>query len=137
MRGTDVLKMLLSGSFNMIDERLSAVTDREWSERAIPGTSKPGFILWHCARILDWTIHSAIEGVPEVADSPKWQARFPREALYGAGIPGAVADQVTDATSQAGTTEYLHEAKPAVRGSCARQHGETLRTITALKSNPH
>ena len=34
MRGTDVLKMLLGGSFNMIDERLSAVTDREWSERA-------------------------------------------------------------------------------------------------------
>ena len=135
MRGTDVLKMLLSGSFNMIDERLSAVTDREWSERAIPGTSKPGFILWHCARILDWTIHSAIEGVPEVADSPKWQARFPREAFYGAGIPGAVADQVTDATSKADTIEYLHEVKPAVMAWFGRQNEETLDTITALKSN--
>src|SRR5207302_10988082 len=100
MRGTDVLKMLLGGSFNMIDERLSAVTDVEWSERAIPGTSKPGFILWHCARILDWTIHSAIQGVPEIADTPKWRARSPPQAPDGAGIPVQVADELLVAASK-------------------------------------
>src|SRR4051812_32027358 len=113
--------MLLNGSFNMIDERLSAVTDVEWRGRAIPRNSKPGFILWHCARILDWTIHSGIEGIPEVADSPKWQARFPHEALYGAGIPAAVADEVVESTSKADTIEYLREVKPAVMAWFGRQ----------------
>src|SRR5436190_284722 len=76
MNGTAVIRMLLNGSFNMIQERLDGMTDEEWRERALPGTSKLGFILWHCTRILDWTVHCAFQGVPEVEDLnglPTWQ----------------------------------------------------------------
>jgi len=48
MNGTAVIQMLLNGSFNMIQERLEAMTDEEWSERALPATSKLGFILRPC-----------------------------------------------------------------------------------------
>jgi hypothetical protein len=135
MTGADVVKMLLNGSFNLIEERLAAVTDVEWKERAIPGTSKPGFILWHCARIVDWTVHSAIQGVPEIADSPKWKARFPQDALYGAGIPAAVADEVAERTSKAGTAEYLGEVKAAVTAWFQRQTDETLDIRPPMKAH--
>ena len=127
--------MLLNGSFSMLEERLAAVTDSEWNDRAIPGTSRPGFILWHCARILDWTVNSAIQGIPEVADSPKWQARFPGEAMYGAGIPAAAADRLTDATTKAETAEYLGEVKTVVTAWFERQTDDTLDTRAPIKAN--
>jgi hypothetical protein len=135
MTGTDVLKMLLNGSFNLIEERLAAVSELEWKERAIPGTSKPGFILWHCARIVDWTVHSAIQGVPEIADAPKWKARFPEDALYGAGIPTAAADELTEKTSKADTAEYLGEVKAAVMAWFQRQTNESLDVRPPMKAN--
>src|SRR3989475_11910909 len=126
MTGVAVLRVLLSGSFGMVQERLDAISDQEWNQRAFPSTSKPGFILWHCARILDWTIHSAIQGVPEVADLPQWQARFPREAHYGAGIPDAVADGVVATASKDTTAEYLGEVKKAALGWCGRPTEDSL-----------
>ena len=104
MNGTAVIQMLLNGSFNMLQERLEAMTDEEWGQRALPGTSKLGFILWHCARIIDWTVHCAFQGVPEVADRAEWRERFAPEACYGAGIPDALADRVVDAPEASGPT---------------------------------
>ena len=80
MKGIDVLKFQLNGSFNLISERMERLTDEEWNTRAMPGTSKLGFILWHASRILDWTLNSAFQGAPEVADRAPWRERFPREA---------------------------------------------------------
>ena len=36
VHGTDVLKMLLHGSFNLIEERLAAVSDAEWNGLMVP-----------------------------------------------------------------------------------------------------
>ena len=68
MTGRDVLEMQLAGSFNMLRERLDMLSDAEWTARAIPGTNLPGFTVWHAARTIDWGIHCAIQGVPEIAD---------------------------------------------------------------------
>jgi hypothetical protein len=133
--GTDVLRMLLNGSFNLIEERLAAVTAVEWNERAIPGTSKPGFILWHCARIIDWTVHSAIQGVPEIADAPWWQARFPQQAFYGAGIPAPVADELAEKTSRKDTAQYLGEVKASATAWFARQTDDSLDVRPPMKAN--
>ena len=135
MNGTTVIRMLLNGSFNMIQERLDGMTDEEWRERALPGTSKLGFILWHCTRILDWTVHCAFQGVPEIADRPEWRARFPREACYGAGIPDALADQVVDATNRTDVALYLGEVKVAVGEWFERQNDQTLDAVPPLKAN--
>src|SRR5205823_10668902 len=114
MKATDVLRMLLKGSFGMLEERIGSARDEEWRGRALPGTNKPGFIIWHCARIIDWTVHSAVQGVPEVADSERWRDRFPREAAYGAGISAALADHVADSTSPPVMAEYLAEVRKPV-----------------------
>src|SRR5207249_825026 len=69
MNGTTVIRMLLNGSFNMIQERLDGMTDEEWRERALPGTSKLGF----CALFLAF----------ELADHRPDLARSPFESISG------------------------------------------------------
>ncbi len=135
MTGVEVLDALLRGSFAMVQERLDAVTDDEWNERAFPSTSKPGFILWHCARILDWTIHSAFQGIPEVADSPRWHEVFPREACYGAGIPDSLAEDVAAGTSRTEVAEYLAQVRSAAMAWYAKQTDATLDAAPPLKAN--
>lgn len=135
MTGIDVLGALLKGSFAMLQERLDAVTDEAWNERVLPSTSKPGFILWHCSRILDWTVNSAFQGRPEVADAPKWRTRFLREACYGAGISESLADQVTASTSRTEVAEYLAEVRTAAMDWFARQTDSTLDAAPPLKAN--
>src|SRR5436305_1392582 len=135
MQGTDVLRMLLVGSFNLIEERLAEVSDEEWGERALPGTSRLGFIAWHCARILDWTVQSAIQGDPEVADSAKWRQRFRREWCYGAGINGTLADEVAASTTRADVREYLAEVRAAVLTWFGGQTDASLDMKPPLKGN--
>ena len=135
MNGTAVIQMLLNGSFNMLQERLEAMTDEEWGQRALPGTSKLGFILWHCARIIDWTVHCAFQGVPEVADRAEWRERFAPEACYGAGIPDALADRVVDSTSRTDVALYLGEVKIEVGEWFARQNDQTLDAVPPMKAN--
>ena len=133
MTGIDVLRMLLLGSFGNIDGRLKDLSDEDWDRRAVPGTNKAGFILWHTARILDWT-HSSLAGVPEVAHRDPWRDRFPQEALSGFGIPAAVADSVPQAVSRADTTAYLGEVKTAFLEWFDRQTPESLEARVTLRT---
>ncbi len=126
MKGTDILRFQLNGSLNLVKERLDAISDREWDSRAAPGTNKLGFILWHCARIIDWTVFSALQALPEVADGPPWSEVFPPMAYYGAGIPADVADGVTTAVTRAQTADYVAEVRKAVFEWFDRQDDSTL-----------
>jgi hypothetical protein len=135
MQAKDLLKTLLAGSFGLIQERLDQVSDSEWNERAFPGTSKPGFILWHCARILDWTANSAFQGIPEAADSARWLKAFPREACYGAGIPDFLADHVAGTTSRKDVADYLSDVKASVMPWFERLTDDDLDAPVTLKAN--
>jgi hypothetical protein len=135
MKGTDLLNMQLNGSFNLIEERFDRISDEEWDTRAMPGTSKLGFILWHTTRILDWSLNTVFQGAPEVADQPRWRERFPREACYGAGIPQALADETIASTTRADGREYLREVKAAFMDWFGRQTDQTLEAVPPLKAN--
>lgn len=100
-----------------------------------PGTNKLGFILWHCARIIDWTVHPALTGRPEVADGPGWRERFPADALYGAGIPQSVADSVTGSTTRSDVVRYLGEVRAAATEWLGRQTETDLDAKVSLKAN--
>src|ERR1700736_1142667 len=100
MTGKDVLEMQLTGSFNLLRDRLATVSAEEWIVREIPSTSLLGFTFWHAARTIDWGIHCAIQGVPEVADRPEWRGMRAAELAYGAGITAAEADGVARALSR-------------------------------------
>jgi DinB family protein len=113
MTGRDVLEMQLAGSFNMLRERMEKFTEPEWTARAIPGTSLPGFTLWHAVRIIDWGVHCAIQGVPEIADRPEWRDLRAAEFAYGAGITSQEADQVAQSVSRSQVRGYLDAVQPA------------------------
>ena len=108
MEAKTVLRFQLQGSFNQMRERLRAIDDREWDRRATPGTSKVGFILWHCARTIDWSVNCGVQGRPEVASGPSWRERLAAaDGLFGAGIDVATADAVPGRVSRQSVLEYL------------------------------
>ncbi|TMD84707.1 MAG: DinB family protein [Chloroflexi bacterium] len=113
MTGRDVLAMQLAGSFNMLRERLDMLSEQEWTARAIPGTNLPGFTLWHALRTIDWGVHCAIQGVPEVADRPEWRNLHASEFVYGAGITSQEADKVAHLVSRDQVRDYLGAVQPA------------------------
>src|SRR2546421_7530183 len=115
MGARDILRFQLAGSFAQVAERIEATTDAEWDGRALPGGSKVGFVLWHCVRTADWAVNCALAGRPEVADEPAWRDRLGvAEGLFGAGIPGAVADALPGRVDRQAVLAYLD----AVQASC-------------------
>ncbi len=107
MTGKAVLEMQLTGSFNLLRDRLTTVSDQEWIAREIPGTSLLGFTFWHAARTIDWAINCAIQGVPEVADRPEWRGMRADELSYGAAITAEEADGVARSISRSDVLSYL------------------------------
>jgi len=116
MTGKDVLEMQLTGSFNMLHERLATVSDQEWIDREIPETSLLGFTFWHGARTIDWGIHCAIQGVPEVADRPEWRRLRSAELAFGAGVTSDEADGLARSVSRADVAGYLDAVKESGLG---------------------
>ena len=133
MKASDVLRFQLNGSLNLVAERIEAISEGEWNRRAVPGTNKLGFILWHCSRIIDWTVHSALQGAAEVADGEPWVRLFPRHAYYGAGIAIEVADSVPDSVTRAETASYLADVRKLTFQWFDEQTDSTLDGATPLK----
>lgn len=133
MKGTDILRLQLGGSLNLVRERIDGLSDEEWNQRALPGTSKLGFILWHCSRIVDWTVHSALHGAPEVADRAPWTELFPPEAFYGAGIPDALADTIPATVPRLEVQRYVGDVREAVMSWLDGQTDSSLDAIIALR----
>jgi DinB superfamily len=104
--------MQLNGSFSQLRERLESMTDEEWRTRGVPDTNKPGFILWHSVRIIDWGVHCAIQGIPELADRPEWRGMRASDLAYGAGITAGEAEQVPDLISREQVGAYLAALEP-------------------------
>jgi hypothetical protein len=105
MRGVDVLRMQLTGSCSMVaDAARESATD--WERRAFPGSSRPGFALWHCARIIDWGVNAVVRDVPEIAEQPAWRDRVRYELGHGAGLSDELADEVARSVGPGDVAEY-------------------------------
>jgi DinB family protein len=135
MTGKDVLQMQLNGSFNLLHDRLESMSDEDWTSRGIAGSNKPGFTVWHAARIIDWGVHCAIQGVPEIADRPEWMVLRGTELAYGAGITAEEADQVADTVSRDQVRGYLAALKPAALGWLSQQSDIDLDRVPDFKGH--
>ena len=114
MRARDLLELQLNGSFNLLAERLEKTTDVEWTRRAIPGTNLVGFILWHGVRTIDWAVHTAVRGVPEVAAAARWAGRLQQQHAYGSGITLEEADAAARGVGREVVREYLSDVRGSV-----------------------
>src|SRR5207253_7865356 len=80
MNAVDVLRVQLRGACDLVAEHAGSV-EPVWLERASPATSLPGFIVWHCARIIDWGVNTCVRDAPEVAAESPLREKLP----YGLG----------------------------------------------------
>jgi len=92
---------LLAGQLNAVNRHLHDVFDRTepdepdaWLRRGAPGTNLPGFVFWHAARGLDFTVQAGIRGVPEVIEAEPWAAMPWARLGLGVGYSLAEADEL-------------------------------------------
>src|ERR1700740_3021307 len=111
------------------------MTDLEWLARRVAGTSKPGFTVWHGARILDWGVHCAIQGVPELADSSQWAGLRAADFAYGAGITDAEADSVPELVGRQQVREYLSALRLLALDWLNRSGDEDLESIPEFEQH--
>jgi hypothetical protein len=141
MRARDLLEFQLNGSFNLLAERLEKTTDEEWVRRAIPGTNLVGFIIWHGVRTIDWAVHTAVRGVPEVAAGARWAGRLEQRFAYGSGITLEEADLAARGVGREVVREYLAEVRGAVMGWLRGVDDAELERVPAMKEqqrvDPH
>ena len=135
MIANDVLKFQLAGSFTMLSERIAALSDAEWTARAFPGTNLLGFILWHTPRTIDWAIHCAIQGAPEVAMGSDWSRLRARDFVYGAGIPQEAADDVAKSVPRAEVAKYVNELRGTALAWLTSQTDADLERIPELQAH--
>jgi hypothetical protein len=93
MTGVDVLRFQLLGSCDQVAAHARDAADL-WTTRAFAGSSLPGFIAWHCARMIDWGVHTVVREIPEVASGAAWQDRVRYNLGHGAGLSDGEADEV-------------------------------------------
>lgn len=113
MRATDVLTLQLQGSCDLIAEHARRAAPH-WGERAFSDASLPGFVVWHCARVLDWAVNAVIRGEPEVATADHWRERIGYRRGHGAGLTLSEADAAAAAVSPDDVTGYTAELRACI-----------------------
>jgi hypothetical protein len=113
MRGLDLLRMQLLGSCDLVTGAVAEATPH-WSARAFPGASRPGFVLWHCARIVDWGVNTVVRGAPEVAARPRWSTAVRHDLGHGAGLADAQADEVAATVAPDDLAAYVRELRAVI-----------------------
>jgi len=109
----DVMKMQLGGSFGFITDRARDV-EPYWTRRGFTGASLPGFVAWHCARIIDWGVNTVVRDEPELAAQPQWRERILYDMGHGAGLSDEQADDVAKRVRPGDVIEYTSQLKQSV-----------------------
>ena len=135
MSGRDVLRFQLAGTFNLLAARLEGVSEVEWTARALPGTSRVGFILWHCARTIDWAVHRGIRGVAQLAELPAWSGVAVLDGLAGFGISGDLADRIPELVSREQVAAYVAGLRDAALAWLDEQSDRDLDRVPDLRAN--
>ena len=120
MTGVEILEYQLVASCSLTAKHAEQAQPY-WQERAFAMASLPGFISWHCARIIDWGVHTVVRNVPELASQGDWRDRVRYEMGHGAGLSDAEADGIAGAVQAQDVISYAR----ALRGSIAEWLGAT------------
>ena len=135
MNAISLLRVQLDGSFNLIGESANETSVDEWNEQASVGQNPAGFTLWHCARSIDWAVNCAIQGLPEVADQPKWQGRLAPNAWFGYEVTLEMAREVAATVSREDVVEYVGELQKNVTSWLDNLSEHELDAVPDLESN--
>ncbi|HEV7679089.1 MAG TPA: hypothetical protein VGQ42_11020 [Candidatus Dormibacteraeota bacterium] len=115
MTGTDVLRMQLMGSCDMVAAQARQAADI-WLTRAFDSASLPGFALWHCARVVDWAVHAVVRDTVEVGETPEWRERIRYDLGHGAGLTREQADDAAHTVSPEDIAGYAATLRESITG---------------------
>jgi DinB family protein len=135
MNAISLLRVQLEGSFKLIGESADETSVDEWNEQASVGQNPAGFTLWHCARSIDWAVNCAIQGLPEVADQPKWQGRLAPNAWFGYEVTLEMAREVAATVSRADVVEYVDDLQKNIISWLDNLSEHELDAVPDLESN--
>lgn len=140
MRATDIIAMQLLGSCDLIADNALA-SSAEWTGRAFESASRPGFILWHAARIVDWGVNAVVRCEPELAAASAWNERIRYDLGHGAGLTQTQADEAAQTVSARDVAEYAVALKAAI-DEWLREVGDTdlgrvVDVRAACMTHPH
>ena len=113
MLAHELLAAQIDGSLALIDEDTQSAAPY-WSERAASGTSMPGFVMWHCARIMDWGVNAVVRSTTELASSDPWRERLRFDLGHGVGLSSEDADAAALSVSPVDLTAYVAELRAHV-----------------------
>lgn len=130
-----MLDVQLRGSFDQIVQQANDTTDEEWSAQALSDLNPIGFTLWHCVRGIDWAVNCAIQGIPEVADQPKWKGMLASRAWYGYGVSMETACEVAAKIPRADLVDYAADVQKSVLSWLDTQSETELDVVPDLEQN--
>lgn len=105
MRARDLLAAQLDGSCALVAEHAEAAAGW-WTERPVADTSMPGFVLWHCARIVDWGVNAVVRRRSELAAADQWREPMRFDLGHGPGLTRAEADEAALTVTSTTVIEY-------------------------------
>jgi len=114
VNGVDVLSLQLTTSCKLVADQASEA-EPFWTQRGFAGASLPGFVAWHCARIIDWGVNTVVRDAPEVAAQPEWRDKLRYEMGHGAGLSSEQADDVAASVQPADVIDYAAALRDEIR----------------------
>ena len=139
MVGHELLAAQVEGSFALIDEYARSAVPH-WTERPVADTSMPGFVLWHCARIMDWGVNAVVRRTSELAASDPWRELIRFDLGHGVGLTHEDADAAALSVSPVDLTVYLADLRAQVTGWIENASDADLDRVvdlrTACETNP-
>jgi len=136
MRAIDVVIRQLDGVHGLYHEIAHDLTAREWTARALPGTNRLGFTLWHLSRTQDWAVQTVLRGVPEVLTEGRWQGRGHLQTPgIEAGFTPEEADELAHGVAQADTLAYADAVHQTSMAWLRTLTDEDLDTVPDLRAH--
>ena len=114
MDGVGVLGLQLVTSCKLVADRASD-SEAFWTRRGFAGASLPGFVAWHCARIIDWGVNTVVRDAPEVAAQAQWHDRVRYDVGHGAGLTDAEADDVAAGVTPQDVIDYAGALRQSIQ----------------------
>jgi DinB family protein len=111
------------------------ITDELWQRAEYPGANPLGFVAWHMIATRDWTLHSAIQGVPDVRERAPFVSTAVNPAQPPFGMSAADAVAIAAAVTRDGVLAYADAAHGAMMQWLGTLTPESFDRVPDLRAN--
>lgn len=136
MDGGQLLGWRVRGALTTVATYASQAADHDlWLHRSHPGANVLGFTLWHAATIVDWTVHTLIQGRDELRSQEPWVEAGIGVPIIPFGMPIGTADEIAEGVDPMALVEYAGVLGDAADGWLAELDAAALRAAPDTQQN--